>query len=377
MKLTKIIATEVVVHARDGYVDRPAFGPSLFDKTSKWMIELQTDSGLVGYGETPRGASLGQIQWAATQVLGKSLLEIPWGRPVPSNLTSNDMFGHLDPPVPHRPYERDFGNNGGDIGVELAVHDLLGKATGLRACDLYGGAQREWVPTCWWMGRSDPEHAARHMEIGLKLGFNSMKMKGAAEDDIVGIVKSIKNVAGDDTEVIIDPNRRFYRTCEAIDIAHQLEPFGNVILEDPMPFDIAEWQLFRQKTSIPLAMHCATEHHIALANHCCDYVTMAYPAKGFLGIAHMAACFGVLCWAGSGVELGILDAYILHFSSAARNCVLPGDAFGHRLREDDLIEEELEIKDGAIKLPDKPGLGVTLDKKAMARYAKQTWESEV
>jgi len=55
---------------------------------------------------------------------------------------------------------------------------------------------------------------------------------------------------------------------------------------------------------------------------------------------------------------------------------IPGDAFGHRLRCDDLIEEEFEIKDGAIKLPEGPGLGITLDKKAMAKYAKQTWESE-
>ena len=167
---------------------------------------------------------------------------------MPADMSSNDMFGHLALPVPHRPYEREFPGNGGDIGVEVAIHDLLGKATGLRACDLYGGAQREWVPTSWWMGRSDPEHAARQMEAGLKLGFNSMKMKAAAEDDIVGIVKSIKNVAGDDTEVIIDPNRRFYRACEALEIARRLEPLGNVILEDPMPFDIEVWRLLRQMT---------------------------------------------------------------------------------------------------------------------------------
>ena len=60
--IQRIRATEVIVHAREGYVDRPAFGPSLFDKQSKWMLELFTDDGLVGYGETPRGVGFGEVQ---------------------------------------------------------------------------------------------------------------------------------------------------------------------------------------------------------------------------------------------------------------------------------------------------------------------------
>jgi len=367
--IQRIVATEVIVHAREGYVDRPAFGPSIFDKASKWIIEMFTDDGLVGYGETHRGAGLGEVQWAARHVLGKPLSSLSWANPVPSNLDDNDMFGHRDPPVPHRPYEHDFGIGSGGLAIGVAVCDLISKAAGMRMCDLFGGAHRQWVPTDWWMGRSDPEHAARQMEVALKLGFNSLKMKAALEDDIVGIVRAIKKVAGQKTRVLIDPNRRFYRVAEAIPLARELEPLGNVVFEDPFPFKAHDWQLFRQKTTIPLAAHAAVEPHLALAGDCCDYINLSPPAQKFIADARMAARFGVPCWAGSGLELGILDAYILHYSAAALTCALPGDAQGHLIREDDLIEQPFEIKDGAIRLPDGPGLGVTLDQVALKKYA--------
>ena len=367
--IQRILATEVIVRAREGYVDRPAFGPSIFDKSSKWILELSTNDGLVGYGETPRRVGFGEVQWGAGQILGKPLATLSWARPVGSNLEANDMFGHRDPPVPHRLHERDFGMGGGGLGYAVAVGDLLAKAAGIRLCELFGGAHRECVPTDWWMGRSDPEHAARQMEAGLKLGFNSLKMKAALEDDVVGIVQAVKKVAGAVTRVLIDPNRRFYRVAEAIPLARELEPLGNVVFEDPFPFKPHDWQLFRQKTVIPLAAHGITEPHVALANDCCDYINLSYPADKFISDASMAARFDVPCWSGSGLELGIMDAYILHYSAAARTCVLPGDAQGHCIREDDLIEEPFTIRDGAIQLPQGPGLGVTLDQVALAKYA--------
>ena len=379
MKTTieQIKATQVVVPAKEGHVDRPAFGPSIFDKGPKWIIEIRTNDGLTGYGETPRHIALGEVQWAAQQVLGKPLRELTWRRPVAPNLPAHDMFGHLDPPVLHRLYEQDLERGLGAMGVGMAVQDLIAKSAGMRLCDLFGGAYREWVPTDWWMGRSDPEHAARHLEIGLGLGYNSIKLKAAAEDDVTGIVGAIKKVGGPQTRIVVDPNRRFYRCCEAVQIAQRLEDagFGNVVFEDPFPFNVDEWRLFRHKTSVPLTCHGVAAPQVALAHRCCDYVNLSYPAQNFLGDAHMAAQFSVLCWGGSGVELGVLDAYMLHYSAVARVCVLPGDAFGHDLRVDDLIREKLQVRQGAIKLPEGPGLGVTVDQEAVQKFAKQTWQS--
>ncbi len=374
--IVHITATQVIVRAKEGYVDRDGFGPSIFDKGPKWMIEIHTDDGLIGYGETPRNVGLGEVQWAVQQVIGKPLREIPWAQPVPTDWGAHDALGHKDPPVPHRLYERDMGTNGGTMGVMIAVQDLIAKAANMRLVDLFGGAARQAVRTDWWVGRTDPAHITRQMQIGVEMGYNSIKIKAAAEDDIPAIVKAYKQVAGDEARMVIDPNQRFYRCGEAVRIARSIEQYENVTFEDPFPFDIDEWRLFRQKTIVPICMHCTTSLHIALANRCCDYVNLVYPAAKFLGDAHMAAQFGMLCWSGSGVELGVLDAYMMHFSAAARICVLPGDAFGHDLREDDLINEKLQAKSGEIPLPDGPGLGVSIDHDALSHYKKDQWELE-
>ena len=373
-RIEHITATQVIVHARSGYVDRDGFGPSIFDKIPKWLLEIRTDDGLIGYGETPRGASLSDVQDAARQVMGRSLREFPWSRPVQTEWDKALAWGHKNPPVPHRYHERELGTPPGALGVSVAVQDLIAKSTDRRLVDLFGGPHREAVRTDWWVGRTDPDHVTQQMQIGLDLGYNSLKVKAAAEDDVVGIVRAYKQVAGEKARLVIDPNTRFYRAHEAIRIARSIEQYENVVFEDPFAFDIQEWKLFRRKTTVPLVMHSTTQPWVALSNRCCDYVNLAYPAARFLGNAHMAGEFGVLCWAGSGVELGVLDAYLLHYSAAARVCVLPGDAFGHDVRENDLINETLQPCDGHIPLPEGPGLGVSIDQDALDHYAQNRWE---
>lgn len=369
-RIERIVATEVVVHAREGYVDRPAFGESIFDKASKWLLEVSTSDGLVGLGESARGVSEADVEHSARSVLGKSLASFPWRFQLPPNFSDDDMFGHETPPVPHRLFEREFVSTGGWQAVRVALDDLIAKRQGVPLHDLFGGACRRAVPTSWWMGRTDASHATRQMQIGLELGFTGVKFKAAAEDDIVGSVKAIKEVAGDKATIGIDPNLRFYRLAEAVRIARELEGFDNVLLEDPFPFDVEEWQLFRQKTSVPLALHSSGPLHPALANHCCDFANLWGGAWAFMADAHMASRFHVPCWHASGLELGVLDAYRLHLACATPTCVLPGDSVGHVIRGDDLIEEPLVVRDGAIQVPSGPGIGVALDREAVEKHAR-------
>jgi muconate cycloisomerase len=372
--IERIRASEVIVHAHEGYVDRPAFGPSIFDKASKWLLEIFTDDGLVGYGESSRGVSKTDVEHSARMVIGKPLTDFPWRAEPAPDFSDDDMFGHRTPPVPHRLYEREFGSSSGMAAVRVALDDLLAKRQGVPLHDLFGGACRHSVPTSWWMGRTDAEHAARQMEIGLEMGFTGIKLKAAAEDDVLGIVQAIKKVAGDKASIGIDPNQRFYRLSEAVRIAHQLEAFDNILFEDPFPFDVDEWRLFRQKTTVPLALHSGGPLPLALANHCCDFLNLSGGAFAFMANAHLAARYQVLCWHGSGLELGILDAYRLHLAATTRTCMLTGDTVGHRIRSDDLIEEALVVEDGAILVPPGAGIGVTLDQQAVDKHLVSRFE---
>ena len=54
--------------------------------------------------------------------------------------------------------------------------------------------------------------------------------------------------------------------------------------------------------------------------------------------------------------------------AAAAGCELPGDMIGHLFREDDLIVDPIEMIEGAAVVPDRPGLGVDLDRNAVDKY---------
>ena len=154
MKITRIRATEVVVPAREGHVDRPEFGAPLFDRKSKWVLEVFTDGAEVGYGESKRGAGEANMRWGAEQLLGKEVRSLPWRAPIASDLSGHDMFGHPDPPVPNRLHEVDLSGSAGPAGLafQVAVLDLWGKALGVPVHAVLGGAHREWVLTSWWFG---------------------------------------------------------------------------------------------------------------------------------------------------------------------------------------------------------------------------------
>jgi muconate cycloisomerase len=67
------------------------------------------------------------------------------------------------------------------------------------------------------------------------------------------------------------------------------------------------------------------------------------------------------------MDLGIRDMSSVH-AAAAAGCRIPSDIIGHLLREDDLIVEPIRFEDGALVVPETPGLGVELDRAALEKY---------
>jgi muconate cycloisomerase len=224
------------------------------------------------------------------------------------------------------------------------------------------------VPISFWIGRMTPGDAARQAALARKLGFTAMKMKASIEDDLPAIVGAMRQAAGEPFPIVIDPNNRFFRLVEALDVARTLDSFEDIWYEDPFPYQPDEWKQFRAQTRRPLVWHTG-DPWTAYHDHACDYVNLSAFSHWETRLAgEIASKFRMPHWHGTGLDLGILDAGKLHLSAASRLCVLSGDAIGHRIREDDLIVEELEVERGHIPVPTGPGLGVTLDREAMKRY---------
>jgi len=365
MKITKIDAFRVCVPVRLGSVHSPEFEDSchpfawrgrFFAEMPKFVYQVHSDEGITGIGESYRDVSDGAVQHNIRTLLGLDVMKL--------NLR--------DLPIPSgREYD----------GFEVAIYDLVGKKLSVPACQLLGGAYRDQVLMSYWTGRRTPQDAARIALEAKDAGFRSLKMKCALEDPHLERVDRIRSACGPGFGIVLDPNQRFEHPSFAARLAKSLEPYHIDCFEDPVPRWNLDWYRFlRDKTSIPIALHVHAPYGQrieeliqAIKIEAVDYFNLGGGLAHFVRMAAVADAAGIPVWHGSEVDLGILDAASLHACAAVRNCTLPSDIIGTLVREDDLIAEPLEFRDGFARVPQGPGLGVTLDELALERYTIEKW----
>lgn len=363
MQIRKIRATEVRVEFRDGWTDSEEFGRGEWEKTPKWIIEVEFDNGVRGLGESPRGVGREAVEHLAHQLAGKRLAEInlkqpalpkggnAYALPPENSISRGDLWEY----VPR--------DTTAWCAFEMACRDAMGKAAGLPLASLFGGAWRDRVPMAFWIGRLNPRDAAAQTRRAVEWGFRSMKMKAFFQDDIAAVVGAIREAAGFPIPITIDPNLKFYRFAQALEVDRTLRDFTGITYEDPFPYHPVEWQEFRRRTGRQLIWHANKDGSRAdpikaAMDGACDGLNISYDsADEIFRDAGIASQFGMIHWQGTGLDLGIYDAFRLQTSAACRTAVLPGDAVGHLLRKDDLIEESLVPIEGNIPLPKGAGPG--------------------
>ena len=371
MKITNTDIWTVVVPTLVERVQSPEFGPSGWDMVPKHIIRVHTDEGLFGLGETGRGVPLEGVQRLVAQIEGRDPRKM-----IPQQLP--ETLGKVDEEYPHAHYSRWWeGAAGGPSApgygaIEMAILDLLGKYYDQPAHWFLGGAVRDRVPADYWISIQTPEDAARNTQLAVERGFKGMKLKCTADECLIERCEAIWDVAGPDFALTIDPNTRFWRLNEALDMAHELAARGKVkVFEDPMAKWNLDWyHMFRLQNIVPVALHLGNPNDIisAIKAEAVDYLNLGGGMVQFVRNAAIAHAADIPCWHGSGVDLGIMELSYLHTASAARNCILGSDFVGSWTREDDLIVEGIQFEDGDAIVPDKPGLGCELDMDALEKY---------
>lgn len=319
------------------------------DTRPKYIAEMHTDEGITGISESHRGIDPLLVREALAPLIGLDPLALNL-RALP--VTQSIAY---------------------DVG-EIALYDLVGKALGYSVCHLLGGPFREWVGAHYWMGKRTPEESAEIALAGKAQGFTGVKIKcgkDAPDQESVARVRAIRAVVGDDFELELDANGGFRMRDDLETLCEQLYELGVSRLEDPYPrADPKPFAALRQRTKLPLAYHALTLEQTLAAvridaaqaiNIGCGSLPL------FVRMADLAAAAGIPTWHGSAQELGIRDAAYLHACAATPSCTLSSDIL-HHLWVDDLIATPLELKNGQVRVPAGPGLGVELDRDAVMRY---------
>lgn len=316
----------------------------------KWIIELVADNGLIGLGEPRRGDLYRPLKEYADLIIGKTLCKLPVG---------NLPLSHGDAYESYIIYE----------AYEMAWLDLLGKHLGVPVHHLLGGKRVDRIPIDFWMGRGSPEDTAARAVRGLELGFHGMKMKCALGDPIAERVSAVRSVAPH-FSIVLDPNGRFEDVTGTIAVSRSLESFDRITFESPVPQDRLDWYVaLRKKIPQTIALHLTSMAQLlpAIRAEAADDYNLLGPLKPFVEWATLVHHAGGRTWRGTGMDLGVRDMSSVH-AAAAAGCELPSDIIGHCLRENDLIVNPIRFENGALVVPDAPGLGLELDREALEYY---------
>jgi len=331
------------------------------------LVRLTTDTGLHGWGEaapflfySPETAV--DIAWLIENVLAEEVI----GRDPRNVRAIYESFGMLD------------GHLFAKGAIEVALWDLLGQIAGLPLYRLLGGPVREAVPVTTVLHVDEPANMAEEARELVGRGFRSLKLKigfGAERD--VAMVAAVREAVGADVRIRVDAEEH-YTVKESLAICRQLERYDLELVSQPVAR--TDWEgMARLRDQLPMPLladegiHDPNDILTCVAHGAADMVNIKVlkcggllPSLEMAGIcraAHLPVMFG------SMIEAGIGTLASAHLAMALPQ-VFSTELCGPLLLAGDVLAETLEVRDGALHLTDKPGLGATVDEARLAQYRR-------
>ncbi|MEM1058143.1 MAG: enolase C-terminal domain-like protein [Verrucomicrobiota bacterium] len=335
------------------------------------VLELVTDEGLVGLGEVGGGDQRGALLKLKPRVLGLDPFHL---ETIKLKVLRSIYY---------------LSNARLYAAIEMACLDLQGKALGRPVSDLLGGRVRDSVPMIGYLfwrydrpdGRDDTcaEDLADYCEeLHETLGIKAMKLKAGVMEpnEEARVLELCRERLGPDFGLRLDPNG-VWSVPTAVRVGRRLEAIAPEYFEDPA------WGLtgnaeVRRQVRIPIAtnMYPARFDDLAPAVKlgAVDIVlTDLHYWEGPRGVKELAAIcrtFGLGVAMHSGAEFGIELSAMLQTAATIPEMNFAGDAHYHHLVDDITTMGLMAYEDGAIRVPDGPGLGVELDPEKMDKYER-------
>jgi glucarate dehydratase len=265
--------------------------------------------------------------------------------------------------------------------VEMALWDALGKQAGLPLHQLWGGLYRKDVEASAYVFVKDPEAMTRTIGGFLDRGFRTFKVKiGVDEASDVSIVDTARRAIGDlplraDVNGAWTPGtaRRQLEKLRGYDLAY---------VEQPLELDdlIGHAEL-RKAIPVPVALDESAYTLADVGNivrmGAADVVLLdPHEAGGLWQVVKQAAICesaGIPVTLHSGGELALSQAAYVHLAASIPNMTLAIDTERDYLAAD-IAPDAPRLSGGRFSVPDAPGLGVTVDRVAVERYAVERIE---
>ena len=347
-------------------------GPRTPDIREHTIVKLMTDNGLVGWGEIT-----GQ---AARPLTGPNVADL--GAYLQRVLVGQDPFGLARL---HRVLAAGLAGGARPTavicGVDLALHDLVGKALGVPLHALLGGMYRPRIEVAYPVPAharvADVPASIEYMGRMLARGFSLVRFYiGLNLEADAHCLRLMRDTFGDRVKIkTLDCNGHLdWKTARGA--IRRFQEYGFMLVESPARRgDIAGLAEVRRAIDAPVSEHAYTlaDAMKLVEGRAVDIFNITTVGAGGVyqarKIAAVAEGAGISCLLGAAHETSLGTAGQAHLGAGMTNLDYPVDCIGPEIYADDVVTRSLEYSEGSLTVPDGPGLGLEVDEAKLSRLA--------
>ena len=329
MKVTKIEVHPITLE----YVDWIAYQLTHFyGPITRTIYVVHTDNGLVGLGES--------------------------GSPESQEV--------IDGYIGTNPF--DWVGDEISLGLGTAMYDLMGQYAGVPVYKLFGQKYRSWVPVGSWTVSTHPHLMAETVEQYAAQGYTWLKYHLSPFENVMDQTEAMQAVAPEGFKIHYDFT--MHGTDDHMpELLAKLEEYPIAgCFEDPLPGeDIEGYIELRKRSRLPVVLH-----HFPMG---ATYEVLMKPADiymlGHSKIGDAIRRAGLFAADNSPFMLQNVGGTITRTMTTHMMAAFPTATFHFfadtETWQDDVVQERLEPINGFLRVPEKPGLGLTLDRDALER----------
>ena len=329
MKVTKIEVHPITLE----YVDWIAYQLTHFyGPITRTVYVVHTDNGLVGLGES--------------------------GSPESQEV--------IDGYIGTNPF--DWVGDEISLGLGTAMYDLMGQYAGVPVYKLFGQKYRSWVPVGSWTVSTHPHLMAETVEQYAAQGYTWLKYHLSPFENVMDQTEAMQAVTPEGFKIHYDFT--MHGTDDHMpELLAKLEEYPIAgCFEDPLPGeDIEGYIELRKRSRLPVVLH-----HFPMG---ATYEVLMKPADiymlGHSKIGDAIRRAGLFAADNSPFMLQNVGGTITRTMTTHMMAAFPTATFHFfadtETWQDDVVQERLEPINGFLRVPEKPGLGLTLDRDALER----------
>ncbi|MBE5039089.1 galactonate dehydratase [Ructibacterium gallinarum] len=349
-------------------------------RTNWVFVKVYTDEGVDGIGEATleykEKALIGAVEHIKDYLIGKNPfhIEAHW----------------------HNIYRDAYWRGGAVLmsalsAVEMALWDILGKHLGVPVYQLMGGKVHDEVRIYvngWFAGAKTPKEFGEKAKAAMQKGITAMKwdpfgksyleISNKELNTALECVAEVRAAVGDSVDLLIEGHGRF-NIPTGIQIAKELEQFHPMFFEEPVPPDnLDALKAVRDKSPVAISagerLYTRWDYKRMFDLMAADYIQPDISHAGGImelkKIAAEAEC-RYIPFAPHNPSGPVANAATLQLAASCPNFCILEIMYSDVEYRKDITTECLKYKNGFMKIPDRPGLGIEINEEECLRHPYQ------